>query len=555
MTYTLPQQDGPGDAELISAVRGGDVSAYGDLFERHVAAARRLARQLTSPADADDLVSEAFTKVLHVLTDGGGPDVAFRAYLLTAVRRLHVDKIRAGARLQPTDDLTPFDPGIPFRDTAVEGFDNAAAAKAFASLPERWQLVLWHTEVEGHKPADIAPMLGMSANSVSALAYRAREGLRQAFLSSHAKDLDDDRCRWTNEHLGGYVRGGLSKRDTAKVQQHLDECRRCMAIYLELTEVNSNLSAILAPLLLGSVGMAYAAAAGGTKGGLFLLLDRAREGVAAHSGLAAAGAVGTVAATVAIAAAVTGGFDNDRRVADPAPRQPISSSSAPANDQPSGPTSPTAPADKKRPDQVGDRDPVRTTDVPRTRPVTPAAAATTPTSAPTNPMPTPAPTRPTNPATNPPSSPAPPRPTPSQESRPMDAKPKPTTPTQPKPTPEPTPEPPATDLTISASGGGGRVLVTTAGYPDATSTAQINVTFRPLDDASPRRSARSISWIDGCGPLRFGGDLIVSTTCTTSQSRPAISFPDFGIGTYTFTATAGSWDSNPGNNTATWPQP
>ena len=46
---------------------------------------------------------------------------------------------------------------MPFRDTAVEGFENAAAARAFASLPERWQLVLWHTEVEGQKPAEVAP--------------------------------------------------------------------------------------------------------------------------------------------------------------------------------------------------------------------------------------------------------------------------------------------------------------------------------------------------------------------------------------------------------------
>ena len=87
--------DGPGDAELISAVRGGDVDAYGELFARHVDAARRLARQLVAAGDADDLVSEAFAKVLVVLQRGGGPDLAFRAYLLTAVRRLHVDRIRA----------------------------------------------------------------------------------------------------------------------------------------------------------------------------------------------------------------------------------------------------------------------------------------------------------------------------------------------------------------------------------------------------------------------------------------------------------------------------
>ena len=39
------------------------------------------------------------------LQRGGGPDVAFRAYLLTAIRRLHVDRARVNQRLQVTDDL------------------------------------------------------------------------------------------------------------------------------------------------------------------------------------------------------------------------------------------------------------------------------------------------------------------------------------------------------------------------------------------------------------------------------------------------------------------
>ena len=52
--------EAPGDAELISAVRAGDTDAYGELFARHVEAARRLARQLVPAGDVDDLVSEAF---------------------------------------------------------------------------------------------------------------------------------------------------------------------------------------------------------------------------------------------------------------------------------------------------------------------------------------------------------------------------------------------------------------------------------------------------------------------------------------------------------------
>ncbi|MBV9923273.1 MAG: sigma-70 family RNA polymerase sigma factor, partial [Pseudonocardia sp.] len=276
--------------------------AYGDLFARHVDAARRLARQLAGPADADDLVSDAFTKVLTVLQRGGGPDLAFRAYLLTAVRRLHVDKIRSGARLKPVDDLTPFDPGLPFHDTAVEGFENAAAAKAFASLPERWQMVLWHTEVEQQKPADIAPLLGMSANSVSALAYRAREGLRQAFLSQHATDPDDVDCAWTRDHLGAYVRSGLSRRDAARVDEHLAACRSCAAVYLELTEVNSGLAGILAPLLLGSAGAGYVSSggAGAGAGSSFLSssVSAAKTWAAAHASLTAIGGIVVTATAV-----------------------------------------------------------------------------------------------------------------------------------------------------------------------------------------------------------------------------------------------------------------
>lgn len=336
----------PGDAELISAVRAGDVDAYGLLFERHVGAARRLARQLVAAGDVDDLVSEAFAKVLSVLQRGGGPDLAFRAYLLTSVRRLHVDKIRGGARLHTTDDLTPFDPGVPFEDTAVAGFENAAAAKAFASLPERWQQVLWHTEVEGQKPAEIAPMLGMTPNSVSALAYRAREGLRQAFVTMHAQDAVDDECSTTRAHLGAYLRGGLSRRDCAKVEAHLQDCRPCSAIYLELAEVNADLGALLAPILLGTAGAGYLAAshlgAAAAKGGVLLLLDRAKDWVVHNP---AGRATGGAAAAAVVALAIVTGLTLSSGPDGPATAPTLPGASAPADAPATGQPPPSAPPD------------------------------------------------------------------------------------------------------------------------------------------------------------------------------------------------------------------
>ncbi len=332
MTELLSSQDVRSDAELIALVRGGDNDAFGELYTRHVDAARRLARQLLRGSDADDLVSEAFTKVMTLLQAGNGPDVAFRAYLLTAIRRLHVDRVRGEARLTTSDDMAAFDPGIPFQDTAVDQFESGAAARAFASLPERWQLVLWHLEVEGQKPADIAPLLGMSANSVSALAYRAREGLRQAFLSAHLRETEETTCRWVTEHLGSYVRKGLSRRDSSKIDAHLRECRRCSAMYLELAEVNSNLGAVIAPLLLGSLAAGYLAGNGvSSVTGLALLWGRTKEIAGANSGTVVAGAAAATVAAVAIAATVLGSPDketvSDQPTADgtaqvPTPRSP-----------------------------------------------------------------------------------------------------------------------------------------------------------------------------------------------------------------------------------------
>src|ERR1043165_5507576 len=72
------------DADLITATRGGDTTACGELYARHVGAANRLARILARDgAEADDLVSETFAKVLTTMRNGRGPDLPFRAYLLT----------------------------------------------------------------------------------------------------------------------------------------------------------------------------------------------------------------------------------------------------------------------------------------------------------------------------------------------------------------------------------------------------------------------------------------------------------------------------------------
>lgn len=176
------------DAELISHARAGSTASYAELVMRHRAAAVALVQQIAGDpdVDADELVGQAFDRVLEVLRSGGGPDVAFRAYLLAAVRRL-----------QTSDAPIPSDP-----DAA---FDDRSAGHAFASLPEPWQLVLWHLDVEGQTEAEVAPLLGMTPDAIPALADRARGGLRRA-----CPDLGREPNSYLRAVIGPAVLGGAA---------------------------------------------------------------------------------------------------------------------------------------------------------------------------------------------------------------------------------------------------------------------------------------------------------------------------------------------------------
>jgi RNA polymerase sigma factor (sigma-70 family) len=234
---TIPGTDT--DTDLLAAVRAGDTDAYGTLYERHAAASRHLAHSLTgNPSDADDLVAETWAKVFATLRAGRGPLVAFRAYLHTTLRHVCYHRARRDRRLEFTDDLSRYDAGVPFLDPALDQLERTYAARAFRALPERWQDVLWQTEVEGATPAEIAPRLGLTPNAVAVLAHRAREGLRRHYLQQHVATAEHPECRWTGERLAGHVRGRLAVREAARMDTHLAWCAGCRARLAEIAEVD-----------------------------------------------------------------------------------------------------------------------------------------------------------------------------------------------------------------------------------------------------------------------------------------------------------------------------
>jgi DNA-directed RNA polymerase specialized sigma24 family protein len=89
-----------------------------------VAAAGCRGRIVHGRAEADDIVAESFARVLAQLKRGRGPDSAFRPYLLTTVRRVAYDRLRAEGKLVVSGEMEAFDPGVPFADPALADLES-----------------------------------------------------------------------------------------------------------------------------------------------------------------------------------------------------------------------------------------------------------------------------------------------------------------------------------------------------------------------------------------------------------------------------------------------
>ena len=249
------QESRPGaasDVILLERAQSGDSHAFAELWKRHHRSAALVARQYTSSIDADDLVSEAYARIYQRVLAGGGPTGAFRPYLYTTIRNL-ASRWGGSQREVTVDELDDFVDVRTSDDAADRALDRALTARAFRSLPERWQSVLWYTEIEGMDPHEAAPLLGLTANGVAALAYRAREGLRVAWLQAHVSDVvPGGDCEWALARLGGHARRGLPRREEARLASHLTDCARCAIVSEEVDMVGSRLAFVMLPLILGA---------------------------------------------------------------------------------------------------------------------------------------------------------------------------------------------------------------------------------------------------------------------------------------------------------------
>jgi RNA polymerase sigma-70 factor, ECF subfamily len=128
-------------------------------------------RIIGNVADADDIVQEAFLRVLRA-NIAATSEEHLRRYLYRVASNLIVDRWRRSKHEEGEEMMR--DPVSP----QPHHQDDTAVAKIFAELKPRERALLWLAYVEGETHEEIASSLGVGRRGVKVMLFRAKRHLR-----------------------------------------------------------------------------------------------------------------------------------------------------------------------------------------------------------------------------------------------------------------------------------------------------------------------------------------------------------------------------------------
>lgn len=180
------------DAELVARVQRGDSDAFDVLARRYEKRAFAVAnRLLQNAADAEDVVQDAFIAAVGGI-DTFDPARPFGPWFMRIVMNKGLTAIRSRASESRHVRASGLMEGDAIA-TSSEALRERAEIRdrfyaALLTLPEREQLIVQLSDVEGFTSAEIAGQLAMPSGTVRWLLHQARERLREALAPLRRTD-------------------------------------------------------------------------------------------------------------------------------------------------------------------------------------------------------------------------------------------------------------------------------------------------------------------------------------------------------------------------------
>ena len=164
------------DVELVQRARGGDLSAFERLVDRHRPVVIRVAARIVGSGEAEDVSQDAFLRAVHRLDHFRG-DAPFRSWLLRITHNAALDHVRR-RRAEPVDPEA-LDTGEP--SSARPPADRLEVRERIERLERKLRglnaqhrIVLVLRDAEGLSYEEIADITDTPLGSVKGRLHRAR---------------------------------------------------------------------------------------------------------------------------------------------------------------------------------------------------------------------------------------------------------------------------------------------------------------------------------------------------------------------------------------------
>jgi RNA polymerase sigma-70 factor (ECF subfamily) len=163
------------DAELVGRCRAGDAAAWNELVERFSRYVYAICTQgfRLSEHDAEDVFQDVFTRVYTHL-DRLRDDEAFRPWLAQLTRRTCIDRLRAGGRETPTEEVEPGD----LDETLSQLDESLAVHEAMAAMTDNCRDILDRFFARDESYRTIGEALELPAGTIASRISRCLEKLK-----------------------------------------------------------------------------------------------------------------------------------------------------------------------------------------------------------------------------------------------------------------------------------------------------------------------------------------------------------------------------------------